>query len=271
MFFIGFLCAIYLFRFPLLRAAGNFWVVDEKPQASDAIVILGDDDYGADRAARAAELFKAGLAPEVLASGRFLRPYASIAELERHDLADRGVSAGSIILLAHHAQNTREEALAIGQFVFSHGWKRIIVVTSNYHSRRARYICERAFPAGTSLRVIAARDSQYDPDHWWQSRGSVKIFFNELGGMVVAFWEMNRYSVQTSDSSLTDLDEPPAPDSALVFSRPKVTVLPRLEYGGMAKSVFIWPLRLACRTFTGIATLRQNSALRAYISRNAVI
>ena len=146
-FFIGFLCAIYLFRFPLLRAAGNFWVVDEKPQASDAIVILGDDDYGADRAARAAELFKAGLAPEVLASGRFLRPYASIAELERHDLADRGVSAGSIILLAHHAQNTREEALAIGQFVFSHGWKRIIVVTSNYHSRRARYICERAFPA----------------------------------------------------------------------------------------------------------------------------
>ena len=107
LFLIGLFSILYIFRDPLLRMAGNFWVVDERPQASDAIVILGDDDYNADRAARAAELFKAGVAPEVVASGRFLRPYASVAELERHDLADRGVSAGSVILLAHHAENTR--------------------------------------------------------------------------------------------------------------------------------------------------------------------
>jgi uncharacterized SAM-binding protein YcdF (DUF218 family) len=217
LFLIGLFSILYLFRDPLLRAAGSFWVVDERPQASDAIVILGDDDYNADRAARAAELFKAGMAPEVVASGRFLRPYASVAELERHDLADRGVSAGSIILLAHHAQNTREEALAIGQFLFSHGWKRIILVTSNYHTRRARYICERAFPAGTSLRVVAAHDPAYDPDHWWESRQGVKIFFNELGGMIVAFWEMNRYSVQTSDSALAVLGLPSQSSFALHF------------------------------------------------------
>jgi uncharacterized SAM-binding protein YcdF (DUF218 family) len=217
LFLIGLFSILYIFRDPLLRMAGNFWVVDERPQASDAIVILGDDDYNADRAARAAELFKAGVAPEVVASGRFLRPYASVAELERHDLADRGVSAGSVILLAHHAENTRDEALAIGQFLFSHGWKRITVVTSNYHTRRARYICERAFPAGTSLRVVAARDSAYDPDRWWQSREGVKIFVHEFGGMIVAFWEMNRYSVQTSNLSVAGSGEPSATGSALVF------------------------------------------------------
>ncbi len=37
-------------------------------------------------------------------------------------------------------------------------------MTSNYHTRRSRYICERLFPAGTILRVVAARDSDYNPD-----------------------------------------------------------------------------------------------------------
>ena len=71
------------------RAASGSWTKD--PRAADAIVMLGDDNYDADRATRAAELFKAGWAPRVIASGRYLRPYASIAELEEHDLIDRGV------------------------------------------------------------------------------------------------------------------------------------------------------------------------------------
>jgi len=82
------LCVIYLARHPLLRLAGSFWVVDDEPAKSDVIVILGDDNFSADRARRAAELFKLGFAPRVIASGRFLRPYASIAELEQHDLTD---------------------------------------------------------------------------------------------------------------------------------------------------------------------------------------
>ena len=72
--------ALYLARHPLLRLSGSFWIVDEEPIQSDVIVILGDDNFNAERAARAAELFKSGFAPRVLASGRFLRPYASIAE-----------------------------------------------------------------------------------------------------------------------------------------------------------------------------------------------
>jgi len=195
---------VYVARHPLLRLAGSFWVVDESPGNSDAIVMLSDDNYNADRAARAAELFKSGLAPRVIASGRYLRPYASIAELEQRDLTDRGVPASAIVRLAHHATDTREEAVAIGQLLSSRGWKRVILVTSDYHTRRSHYICARIFPAGTVLRVVAARDSDYDPEHWWEKREGVKIFLHELMGMPVAMWELRHNSVQTSEPGLFD-------------------------------------------------------------------
>jgi hypothetical protein len=201
MFFMVLLFLVYLVRHPLLGLAGGFWVVDEAPQYSDAIVILGDDNYFGDRAARAAELFKAGLAPRVIASGRYLRPYASIAELEEHDLTDRGVPAGAIVRLAHRAENTREESAAISQLIAARGWKRILLVTSNYHTRRSRYICAREFPPGTILRIVAARDPVYDPHNWWRDRTGLKIFGHEAIGMLVAMWELRHSDVQTSDSA----------------------------------------------------------------------
>ncbi|MGH9691257.1 MAG: YdcF family protein [Candidatus Acidiferrales bacterium] len=205
LFFLGLLFVLYLARYPLLRLAGGFWVVDETPQTSDAIVILGDDNFHADRASRAAELFKAGLAPRVVASGRYLRLYLSIAELEEHDLTDRGVPAAAIVLLAHHATDTREEAVAISQLISSRGWKRVILVTSNYHTRRSEYICERIFPAGTVLTVVAAKDSEYDPGKWWWTRQGIKLFFHESVGMAVAMWELRHNSVRTVRLGLFDI------------------------------------------------------------------
>jgi uncharacterized SAM-binding protein YcdF (DUF218 family) len=204
LFLAGLIFAVYLARHPLLRIAGSFWIVDETPENSDAIVMLGDDNYNADRATRAAELFKAGMAPRIVASGRYLRPYASIAELEQHDLTDRGVPAAAVVRLPHRATDTREEALAISQLLSSRGWKRIILVTSNYHTRRSLYICGRVFPAGTILRVVAARDSDYNPDQWWQTSEGVKIFAHEFLGMPEAMWDLRHDSVQTSGPGLFD-------------------------------------------------------------------
>jgi uncharacterized SAM-binding protein YcdF (DUF218 family) len=202
LFLIAFLFLIYLVRHPLLRLAGGFWIVNESPVPSDAIVILGDDNYNGDRAAEAADIFKAGWAPRVIASGRYLRPYAGIAELETRDLESHGVPESAVVPFSHRASDTREECIAIGQLLSSRGWKRILLVTSNYHTRRSEYICERAFPQGTMLRVIAAPDAEYDAHNWWQSRGGMKIFFHELVGFPVAIWEMRHQAVQTVSSLL---------------------------------------------------------------------
>jgi len=184
------ICGIYLLRHPILRMAGNFWVVDDPLQKSDAIVVIGDDDYSGDRAARAAALFKQGWAPTIVASGRELRPYASISELETHDLQGDGVAKQSIVQFSQRAENTREEALALRDLFAQRGWHKIVIVTSNYHTRRARFIFSRVMPTNVDTRVVSAPDANYDPDGWWETREGIKLFSLECAGYLVARWEL---------------------------------------------------------------------------------
>ncbi len=197
-FVVVLLAILYLVRVPLLRFAGEFWIVDDAPEASDVIIVLSGDNYDAVRAARAAALFRAGLAPHVVATGRALRSYASTTELMKRDLVDHGVPAAAVIPLTHHADDTREEAAAVSEFVASHHWKKVLLVTSNYHTRRSEYIYERTLPPGTQLRVISAPDIEYDPQSWWRTREGLKLFLHEAGGYVAALWDMRHNDVRTT-------------------------------------------------------------------------
>lgn len=191
--FVVLLALLYLVRAPLLRMAGSFWIRPDPPANSDVIVILGDDNFTADRATRAANLYHDGWAPRVVGSGRWLRPYISIAELMQRDLEARGVPHQAIIPFAHDARDTIEEVEGIAKFAQQHGWKRVMIVTSNYHTRRTGYICHRIFPSDVHVLVESAPDHDYDPDSWWRTRVGLKVFFHESMGMLEAFWELHRH------------------------------------------------------------------------------
>jgi uncharacterized SAM-binding protein YcdF (DUF218 family) len=197
LFLIVFCFVLYAARRPLLRMAGESWVVEDPLQPSDALLLLGDDNFFADRATRASELYRQKLAPVIVASGRRLRPSAGIAELMEHDLIERGVPKERVIRFPQDADNTREEALALRALVTEKNWRSVIVVTSNYHTRRARYIFQRVFPGSVTVRVASAHDGEFDPEHWWENRKSLKAFMQELAGMAVATWELRRDSVHT--------------------------------------------------------------------------
>lgn len=186
----GFLGLVYLARHPLLRLAGSFWVAGDQPGHADAIIVSGDDSFAGDRASLAAALFRAGWAPQVVASGRMLRPYASVAELIARDLESQGVPSTAVVRFAHHAGGTLEEAEALRGLVTERGWRGILLVTSNYRARRARYIFRHVFAPGVSVAVIPAQDSQFDPRSWWQSRNGRKLLFLEVVGYLVALWEL---------------------------------------------------------------------------------
>lgn len=190
---------IYVVRAPLLRVAGNFWITPQPPAACDVIVILSDDDFTSDRASRAAELYHAGWAPTIVASGRRLRPYASIAELMQKDLEARGVPAKAIVAYPHDAVDTLIELTDVRGLVQQHGWKRVMIVTSNFHTRRTRYLCRHIFPADIKVLVESAPDVNYDPDSWWRTRGGLKIFFHEAVGMVVSEWEVHHQKPNSAE------------------------------------------------------------------------
>ncbi len=190
LFLLIFIFVLYAARRPLLRLAGESWVVEDPLEQSDAIVVLSDDNFFADRATRASELFRQKLAPVIVASGRRLRPNAGIAELMEHDLIERGVPKDHIIRFPHDSDNTREEAQALAPLAIQRHWARVIVVTSNYHTRRARYIFQHVFPGTIAVRIASARDGSFDVENWWENRKSLKDFTRELAGMIVAAWEL---------------------------------------------------------------------------------
>lgn len=181
---------LYLARHPILRFAGESWLVEDPLVKADAILVLSDDNFYADRSTRAAELFRQGLAPVVVASGVRLRPYAGISELMEHDLAERGVPKEKILRFPQDADNTLEEAKSLAKLAGEKNWHSVIVVTSNYHTRRARYIFRRTFPASIAVSVASARDGDFDPEHWFEKRRSVKRLAREVAGMFVAMWEL---------------------------------------------------------------------------------
>jgi len=188
--FAAFLFGLYLFRVPLLQAAGHFWVVDDAPGPADAILVLGDDNLQGDRVTRAAELYRAHWAPRIVASGRPLRPYLSVPDLMRRDLMERGVPESAIVAFPRPVGNTREEAEGLRRLAVEKGWRHVLIVTSSYHTRRARFIFYRVWPRDYEFRMIAAHDSDFDPDSWWRTRQGMSFVFHETVGIVVAAWEL---------------------------------------------------------------------------------
>ena len=201
--FLVLLCGlIYFLRHPLMRFVAESWIVEDPVDHADAIVVLGDDNFYADRATRAAQLYREGKAPLVVASGRRLRPNADVAELMEHDLFERGVPKEKILRFPHDADSTLEEAKSLAPFVKSHDWHKIVFVTSNYHTRRARYILQRVFPQDIEVYIVAARDGDFDPDDWWSKRKSIKELTHELAGMIVAMWELRKHDASATPSQL---------------------------------------------------------------------
>jgi uncharacterized SAM-binding protein YcdF (DUF218 family) len=184
--------SLYLARHPALRFIGESLVVEDPLEKSDAIIVLSDDNFYADRATRAAELFRQNLATVVVASGVRLRPNAGVAELMTHDLIERGVPRENILPFPQDADNTREQAELLHKLAQSRNWKSVIVVTSNYHTRRARYIFGKIFANSAAVRIASAHDGDFDPAHWYQHRRSINRFTHEVGGYFVAWWELHR-------------------------------------------------------------------------------
>jgi uncharacterized SAM-binding protein YcdF (DUF218 family) len=209
LFLVIFFAVLYLVRRPILRLAAEWWIVEDSLDKADALIVLGDDNFYADRATRAMQLFREGKAPVIVASGRRLRPNAGIAELIEHDLVERGVPRDRIVRFVHDADSTVEEAQALKRLVKEKKWRSVIVVTSNFHTRRARYIFRRVFQQGMEVRIASARDGDFDPEHWWEKRKSTKELTKEFAGMVVTWWELRGKSeTNEATQSVVELRRP---------------------------------------------------------------
>ena len=174
----------------LLRGAGRYLVVNHALERADAIVVLGGARV--DRWLEAVDLYREGWAPHiVLSPGRIERSelrlreagirFPAEAELIRDAMVQMKVAPDAIVILPTSVDNTAQEATSVRQAALAAGWHRLIVVTSNYHTRRSLFAFERELQ-GTSIE-IRMRATRYDiatPDRWWTSRGDFRWVTSEL-------------------------------------------------------------------------------------------
>lgn len=107
-----------------------------QPQKADVIVLLAGDRYH--RVPKAAELYHAAYAPRiVLTSNADNWDYGSLPSSKLvQALLEQGVREEHIIW-EETAPHTRAEADATLRLAREHGWKTLLLVTTEYHQYRA--------------------------------------------------------------------------------------------------------------------------------------
>ena len=115
----------------------------DTPARSDAIVLLAGNHK--ERAPAAAMLYRDGYAPLIiltndgLSSGWSTKYNRNLYQIEwaEEELVKLGVPREKILKLPFYGSSTMFDALAVKRYLFRSGMKKIIVVTSDYHTRRA--------------------------------------------------------------------------------------------------------------------------------------
>jgi uncharacterized SAM-binding protein YcdF (DUF218 family) len=173
--------ALVLTRSWWLPGLGWALVRDEVPAKADIAVVLGGDLWG-NRIKKAGDLVRQGYVPAALVSGPpgFYDQHEcepEIAYAVRH-----GYPPQYFIAFPDEARSTQDEATMILPELRRRNVHRVLLVTSDYHSRRAGRIfraAERSLGGGIEIRMVATPDKEFHPDSWWQSRQGRKIAFME--------------------------------------------------------------------------------------------
>ncbi|MEK6334146.1 MAG: YdcF family protein [Acidobacteriota bacterium] len=132
--------------------AAQLLIVKADLPSADAIVVLSGSSTYRERAAWAAKLYREGRAPIVILTNDSLiggwdrveerNPY--FYELAAKELQQGGVPAEKIQVVSEIALGTYEESLGLRDYATAHKLKRLLIVTSAYHSRRALWSMRRA-------------------------------------------------------------------------------------------------------------------------------
>jgi uncharacterized SAM-binding protein YcdF (DUF218 family) len=171
---IGVIAASLLITFAL--AAGRILVVDA-PQPSDLILVLaGETD---DRPAHALELLHQGYGKRVLID---VPAEAKIYELSQLDLAQKYVrnlpDSASVSICPIRGLSTREETHDVEKCLTAENATSILIVTSDFHTRRALSIFRHEI-RGKSFSVAAAHNSTEFGSRWWTHRQWAKTCTDE--------------------------------------------------------------------------------------------
>jgi len=178
------LALLWAGRAPLLRAAARWLDVGGPPRRADYIMVLNGDE--STRPFAAAALAKAHWARRVLIAEVVPTPAViegicpAYHDINRQVLLKRGVPAARIVILPGRAATTYDEAKALAAFLQDRPHARVLVVTSDYHTRRSRWAFARALGEWAGqVSFVSAPSDQFNMDRWWQDQWGLVAIASE--------------------------------------------------------------------------------------------
>ncbi len=184
----GFLVLLWICHGLWLPIFGDFLVVEDHLEKSDAIIVLGTDPEGA-REDWAARIYKEGYAKTIIMCGYQTGWKSSTAEIMKRHAVHLGVPDDAIILdYGWDNHGTWDNAINSLKIVKEHNFRSAIVVTSNYHTRRSRLAFDKVFK-GTNVKIVISPcpGGSFAPGEWWKNRELVKTAFLEYTKLIYYF------------------------------------------------------------------------------------
>lgn len=184
-------CALVILVVVTFRGLGPWLVVNEPLTPSDVIFVT--DGQTPQRELEGAALFLDGWAPRVAVTlprdlmssdTRDLSGEPTPQERSVQVLRHRGVPDGAIVRLERMVENTEQELQADFDYARAHGFRRVIIVSSPYHTRRIRVIWRSRFEGEIPALVRATRYEPGDPSRWWRSRRPLEAVLHEVFGIL---------------------------------------------------------------------------------------
>jgi hypothetical protein len=157
-----------VFVVAILAARAGYMLVVDSPQPSDVILVLaGETDH---RPMRAIQLLDQGFARGIVLDVPSDAKDFGFSEIE---LARRYVEkfpeASAISICPIVGLSTKDESHDAEKCLASESGTRILLVTSEFHTRRALSVFQHEM-RGKSFSIAAARDDREFGERWWQHR-----------------------------------------------------------------------------------------------------
>lgn len=179
--------AVVLAILLLFRYGGDLLVAtDPLPAHAQVAVVLNGSARGMRaRTAGAIQLLRQGVVDKLIVSVPPTTYWGESVPEVAHRYFENQVGsqeADQILFCVTNADSTLREARAIGQCLKSRDWREAIIVTSNYHTRRAGRIWRAAIRnAKPPLRVWmdGVADGSFQPRGWWRRRIYAKTWLLE--------------------------------------------------------------------------------------------
>jgi uncharacterized SAM-binding protein YcdF (DUF218 family) len=181
----------FAFHSQILTGIADYLIINDRLQPADAIFLLNSDFDT--RPFHAADLYKQGLAPVVVIARAENTPVVdlglvpndtdiSVGVMEKHGVPPERIT---ILPFQGGTTSTFDEAAAFRQYVEESHVQRIILVTSAFHTRRARWIFEKTL-AGlpVTLEMSAAPYLEFDQTNWWKNETGLITLNNEYFKLV---------------------------------------------------------------------------------------